>query len=730
MASTTQKTKKTTTKSTAKKTSAKATTKTKETKTITKSKTTTAKVKTTKKVSALQKATSPYKGKNLVIVESPAKAKTLEKLLGKDYKVLASVGHVRDLPKSTLGIDVENNFEPHYITMKGKKDTVKTLQAASSVAAKTFLASDPDREGEAIAWHLAFILGLPEDEVCRIRMHEITQTGIKNAFDNIDKINLNLVDAQQARRALDRLVGYELSPVLWKKLKRGLSAGRVQSVALKILCEREDEIDQFVAQEYWNIDIFADSMDKTRHYKLSLEKYKGQKIKIGDIGSKELAESAEKHIREHGVTVTAFDKKEAKRTPPVPFKTSTLQQEASTKFGFATRRTMRIAQSLYEGVDIPGRGRTGLITYMRTDSLRLSPEAIAASREYIKNNFAKEYLPEKPRIYTAKANAQDAHEAIRATYADITPDSIKEFLEPDQYKLYKLIWSRFIASQMADAVIARSALTCESGDFEAKQTGSTIVFNGWGSVYPLSTKEEGLAPATVGEKLNITKIEKEQKWTQHPPRYTEAGLVKILEEKGIGRPSTYAAIIETLFARFYAERSDEKKLVPTDLGRKVSKFLTENFADVINEQFTADMEEKLDSVEEGNMMWRDLLGKFWGKFKPQVDYVSENAKATKIEPKMLDELCPECGKPLLVRTSRFGEFIGCSGYPDCKYIRKILKTIGVKCPKCDKGDLVRRKSAKGRIFYGCSLYPECDYATWTKPKNENGDGQDDVRDEL
>ena len=726
MAVTAQKNKKAVAKSSTKKTSSKAT------KTATKTKATATKTNEPKKFTIAKKAFAAYKDKKLVIVESPAKAKTLERLLGKDYKVMASIGHVRDLPKSTLGINIENNFEPHYITMKGKKKTVQTLQVASSVAAKTFLASDPDREGEAIAWHLAFILGLPEDEVCRIRMHEITKTGIKNAFDNIDKINLNLVDAQQARRALDRLVGYELSPVLWRKLRRGLSAGRVQSVALKILCEREDEIDQFVAQEYWDIDILADSKDRKRHYKLSLEKYKGQKIKIGDIGNAALADNAEKYIKSHGLTVTAFEKKEAKRTPPVPFKTSTLQQEASNKFGFATKRTMRIAQSLYEGVDIPGRGRTGLITYMRTDSLRLSPEAITASREFIKENFGKEYLPDKPRIYTAKANAQDAHEAIRATYADITPDSIKEFLEPDQYKLYKLIWSRFIASQMTDAVIARSALTCTSGDYEAKQSGSTVVFKGWGSVYSISMKEENVAPATVGEKLDITNIEKEQKWTQHPPRYTEAVLVKILEEKGIGRPSTYAAIIDTLISRFYAERKDDKKLVPTDLGRKVSKFLGENFANVINEQFTADMEEDLDNIEDGSLKWKDLLAKFWKKFKPQVDHVMANAEAAKIEPRILDEMCPECGKPLVIRTSRWGEFIGCSGYPHCTYIRRILKTTGVKCPKCGKGDLVSRRTAKGRTFYGCSLYPECDYATWTKPENIDNDldSQDNGTEEL
>ncbi|MDO4218553.1 MAG: type I DNA topoisomerase [Synergistaceae bacterium] len=709
-----------------------STKKTKNTVGVTSTRTKSTEKKTTKKKSTSTAGLAGFKNKNLVIVESPAKAKTLEKILGTDYKVLASIGHIRDLPKSSLGIDVENNFEPHYIPLKGKSDTIKKLKSATSVAAKTYLASDPDREGEAIAWHLAYILEMPEDSICRIRMHEITKTGVKKAFDNIDKININLVDAQQARRVLDRLVGYELSPVLWKKVKRGLSAGRVQSVALKILCEREDEIEKFVSQEYWNINILADSVDTKRHYTLSLEKYKGQKIEIGQIGSEKASQEAEAHIRKYGLTVTDFSTKQSKRTPPVPFKTSTLQQEASNKLGFSPRRTMRIAQSLYEGVDIEGRGPTGLITYMRTDSLRLSPEAIASSRDFIKEKFGADYLPDKPRIYTAKENAQDAHEAIRATYAEITPDSIKQFLEPDQYKLYKLIWSRFISSQMADAVVARSVLACESGDYEAKQTGSTIIFKGWAEVYPIAMKEETLAPAIVGEKLIIKEINKEQKWTQHPPRYTEAGLVKILEDKGIGRPSTYAAIIETLVARLYAERSEDKKLVPTDLGRKVNEFLIKNFSDVINEQFTADMENHLDTIEVGTIKWKDLLAKFWSDFKPRIDDVSKNAKPMKIEPKMLGEACPECGKPLLIRTSRFGEFIGCSGYPDCKYTRRILDLTGVKCPKCGKGDVIRKKTAKGRTFYGCSTYPECDYASWKNPlaEKKNSDEDSDVKDEL
>ncbi len=712
---------------------AKTVTKTKKTAT----KTTTTKSKSTAKKTTKSKSTSAtsfasYKNKNLVIVESPAKAKTLEKILGSDYKVLASIGHIRDLPRSSLGIDVENNFEPHYIPMKGKGDTIKKLKGAASAAAKTYLASDPDREGEAIAWHLAYLLEMPEDATCRIRMHEITKTGVKKAFDNIDKINLNLVDAQQARRVLDRLVGYELSPVLWKKVKRGLSAGRVQSVALKILCEREDEIEQFVPQEYWNIEILADSTDDKRHYTLSLEKYKGQKIEIGQIGSEKASQDVIAHITKHGLTVTDFTKKESRRTPPVPFKTSTLQQEASNRLGFSPKRTMRIAQSLYEGVDIEGRGPTGLITYMRTDSLRLSPEAISASRDFIKEKFGADYLPEKPRIYTAKENAQDAHEAIRATYAEITPESIRQFLEPDQYKLYKMIWSRFISSQMADAVIARSVLTCESGDYEAKQTGSAIIFNGWSKVYPISMKEETLAPATVGEKLKINDIKREQKWTQHPPRYTEAGLVKVLEDKGIGRPSTYAAIIETLIARLYAERSEDKKLVPTDLGRKVNEFIVKNFSDVINEHFTADMENDLDTIEVGTIKWKELLAKFWSDFKPRVEDVSKNAEPMRIEPKMLGEACPECGKPLLIRTSRFGEFIGCSGYPDCKYTRRILDLTGVKCPKCGKGDVIKKKTAKGRTFYGCSEYPECDYASWKNPlaEKKNSDEDSDVKDEL
>ncbi len=670
--------------------------------------------------SAKTRQLSQYGGKTLVIVESPAKAKTLEKILGPKYRVLASIGHVRDLPKGRMAIDTENGFEPEYIQVRGKADLIKTLQAASSASAATLLASDPDREGEAIAWHLATLLDIDTAEKCRVRMHEITSRGVKSAISEPDVINMNLVEAQQARRVLDRLVGYELSPLLWHKVQRGLSAGRVQSVALRLICERQEEIERFIPEEYWLIDVAASSADSRRRYKLRVEKYNGKAVKIKNA---EEAARAEAAIRGGKLTVDEYVTKESKKQPNPPFKTSTLQQEASRRCGFAPRRTMRVAQTLYEGVEIPGRGPTGLITYMRTDSPRLAPEAVAASRAFIREHFGENYLPSSPNVETAKGIAQDAHEAIRATDASLTPESVRPYLTEEQYKLYKLIWGRFIASQMKDAVIARTSLACSSAGYQMRQAGVAVTFDGWGRVYPLDIKEAAVEPAVKGETLGIDGITKERKFTQPPAQYTEAGLVKALEENGIGRPSTYATIIERLFERRYVDRGEEgKRLDPTELGRRVNNFLVKYFPALINVDFTAGMEKNLDSVESGDTEWKSLVAGFWKDFKPAVDDVSAHGESARPAPEPTGEKCPECGRDLVVRHGRFGKFIGCSGYPECSYTRNIAETTGVKCPKCGQGELVRRKSTKGkaagRFFYGCDRYPECDYVTWKKPVNE------------
>ena len=668
---------------------------------------------------SIAKTAQQYAGKTLVVVESPTKARTLEKILGADYKVIASIGHVRDLPKGRLAIDVENNFEPEYIQVRGKADLIKTMKMASEASGKTLLASDPDREGEAIAWHLATLLGIDKGSKCRIRMHEITKNGVMSAVSSPDNIDIDLVDAQQARRVLDRLVGYQLSPLLWYKVQRGLSAGRVQSVALRIVCEREDEIEKFIPEEYWLIDACAASADAARNYTLRVEKYKDKPITIAD---EKQADAVEKALKAGKLVVTDFKTKENARAALAPFKTSTLQQEASRRCSFSPKRTMHIAQSLFEGVDIPGRGPTGLITYMRTDSLRLAPEAIEASRKFIKEAFGADYLPKEPNHFVPKGKAQDAHEAIRATDPQLTPRSVKQYLTPEQFRLYELIWSRHIASQMADARVARSTLVCRDGDYELRQTGVTVTFDGWGKVYPLGVKDTELKKAVKGEELDIRSIKKEQRFTQPPARYTEAGLVKVLEEKGIGRPSTYATIIDTLSIRSYVVRGEEdKKLVPTKLGRLVNTFLVRYFPMLINVDFTAGMEKELDQIEAGDLKWHDVMKEFWGGFKPVLDDVSAHAESMRPEPEYIGEKCPECGGELLLRRGRFGEFIACSGFPNCKYTRKIVKSTGVKCPKCGEGELVRRRATKGktkgRFFYGCTRYPDCDYVAWKKPDN-------------
>ena len=687
----------------------------------------TAKKTSAKKVSSKTKGSQnfkQYEGKTLVVVESPAKAKTLEKILGNGYKVLASVGHVRDLPKGRIAIDIENDFEPEYIQLRGKADIIRALKGASQVSIRTLLASDPDREGEAIAWHLASLLDIDPKSECRIRMQEITEHGVTAAVKEPDSIDIEKVDAQQARRVLDRLVGYQLSPLLWNKVKRGLSAGRVQSVALRIVCEREDEIEKFNPEEYWLVDAETSSTDGKRKYKLRMDKYQGKPLTVRN--EKEAA-LIEKEIIKSGIKVEEFKTKENPKSALPPFKTSTLQQEASRRCGFAPGRTMRIAQSLYEGIDIPGRGPTGLITYMRTDSLRISPEALDSSREFILESYGKKYLPQNANTYASKTRSQDAHEAIRATDPFITPESIRDSLTPEQYRLYELIWSRFVASQMAPAIIARTTLTCISGEYSLKQSGAVVIFDGWGKVFPLGVKDADMQPAVQGETLVIDQIIKDQRFTQPPSRYTEAGLIKALEEKGIGRPSTYAAILNTLSLRGYVDRGEEdKKLIPTKLGRLVNTFLIKYFPELINVDFTATMEEEFDQIENGELKWKKVVGDFWKGFKPTLDDVSAHAESMKPEPELIGEPCPECGKDLVIKSGRFGEFIACTGYPECKYTRNIVRTTGIKCPKCEEGELVRRRASKGkvkgRMFYGCSRYPECDYISWTKPGEAGKEG--------
>ena len=681
--------------------------------------------KTAKKPGGRKKTKLPS-GKTLVIVESPSKARTLNKILGSDYDIQASVGHIRDLPKSRLAIDIENGFEPEYIIVRGKGDIARNLKNRAEASGRILIASDPDREGEAIAWHISSILGIDPASECRVRMYEITSKGVKEALEKVSTVDIRKVDAQQARRILDRLVGYKLSPLLWNKIKRGLSAGRVQSAALKIICDREKEILSFEPKEYWQINVLANAADG-RSYDLRVESYEGKSlVKEGRtmlIGNSEIADEIEGEIRSGRITVTSFTVKEGVRKPLPPFKTSTLQQEAARRCGFSPRRTMSVAQGLYEGVSIPGRGPTGLITYMRTDSLRIAPEAETMARDYIKANFDASYLPSAPQAFESKGRSQDAHEAIRPTDVSLTPDFIKDHLAPEQFKLYDLIWRRFVSSRMSPARVARSTVEAESGKAGMRQSGASVIFDGWGAVWPLEIKDDILSPASEGDMLELSDIRKEQKFTRPPARYTDSGLVKALEEEGIGRPSTYASIVQTLYDRRYVNRNEERRLEPTPLGMTVDGFLEEHFPGIVDSAFTAGMENELDGVEEDDRQWRDVVGEFWKGFSADLEKAEREAeKVPPPPPEFIGEDCPECGFPLVLKSGRFGDFIGCSGYSDpekkCKYTRPILKTIGVVCPKCGEGEVVKRRGKGGRPFYGCSRYPECDYISWAPPTGE------------
>lgn len=647
--------------------------------------------------------------KKLVIVESPSKAKTIGKFLGSRYKVVASVGHVRDLPKSKLGVDIENDFEPQYISIRGKGDVIKGLKKEAKNAAKVYLATDPDREGEAISWHLAYLLGIDQNQPCRIVFNEITKKAVQAAIKNPRPIDLKLVDAQQARRVLDRLVGYQISPLLWRKVRRGLSAGRVQSAALKIICDRENEIKAFVPKEFWNI---TAELKKGKKFIAKLTEYNGKKI---TVENKEQADEITGILKAGDYLVRKVDEKERQRRPYAPFTTSSLQQEASTKLGFYTKKTMLIAQQLYEGIEIKGQGIIGLVSYIRTDSVRISDEARAAAKDYIIETMGEPYY--KSNIYSnKKKDVQDAHEAIRPSHVEMTPESIKDSLTKDQYSLYRLIWSRFMASQMAPAKFMNVSAVIENSGYGFRATGSKLLFDGYLKVYSSGKEDNGdklLPSLEVGEKLELTELLAEQNFTQPPARFTEASLVKDLEEKDIGRPSTYAPIIATIIDRKYVTR-EKKTLTPTELGFIVTQMMEEYFREIVDTGFTADMEDKLDAVEVKDTDWKDIIRGYYGTLAKELEIADKEIKKVEFEVELTGELCEKCGKPMAIKHGRFGEFIACTGYPECKNTKPIVKSTNVKCPKCGK-DIVTRRSRTGRIFYGCSGYPDCQQSYWNKP---------------
>ena len=657
---------------------------------------------------------------NLVIVESPAKAKTIKKYLGSDYEVIASMGHVRDLPKARLSVDIKNNFTPKYDIIKGKEKLVKELKSLAAKSDNIYLATDPDREGEAISWHLAYILDLPDDYCNRVEFNEITKTGVTNGMNNPRSINIDLVNAQQARRILDRLVGYKLSPFISQKIRRGLSAGRVQSVALRIIVDREEEIRKFKPKEYWTIDAKFIPKGSRKQFSATLYSDKNGKIKIDN---QEQADKIEKDLLDAEYTITKVRNGTRKKQPAPPFITSTLQQEASRKLGFQSRRTMKVAQELYEGVDIEGMGATGLITYMRTDSLRVSNVAIEEVTQFIGNEFGSDYLPAKPRVFKSRNNAQDGHEAIRPSMPSLEPDKIKNSLTSDQYKLYKLIWNRFVASQMAECVQKTTQADIEANGYTFKASGYYVSFDGFTKLYIEGKDEEEesskqLPPLEKGMPAKCKELKKNQHFTQPPARYTEASLIKALEEYGIGRPSTYAATITTITSREYVKR-EAKSLVPTELGEVITKLMKERFPKIVNLKFTAQMEEELDTVERGNEQWVDVLSDFYVDFEETLKTAKADMDGVKLKLKEdeTDIVCDKCGRKMVVKMGRFGKFIACPGYPECKNVMKFVEKTGVKCPKCD-GDVIVKHTKSKRIFYGCSNYPNCDFVSWNEPTNE------------
>lgn len=671
---------------------------------------------------------------DLVIVESPAKAKTIQKYLGPGYEVIASMGHIRDLPKSKMGVDVEHDFQPQYTDMKGKEDVIKDLKKHAKKCGRVYLATDPDREGEAISWHIAQLLKLDMNENNRVAFNEITKSGIKAGMSDPHKIDIDLVNAQQARRILDRLVGYELSPFLWKKVKRGLSAGRVQSVAVRLVVDRENEIRKFVSKEYWSIDAKFTAPGSKKVFEASLVSVDGKKLEVPDrsdkvnekktvISDKGGADDILKRLDGAVYTVAGVKKRVTRKNPAPPFITSTLQQEASKKLGFASKRTMKIAQELYEGVDIEGIGAIGLITYMRTDSLRISDEAKAAAASYIETVYGKEYLPPSPRVYKSKNNAQDAHEAIRPSQPDLSPERVKSSLTPEQFKLYRLIWERFIASQMANALLDTVSADIEANGCIFRASGYSVKFDGFMVLYvessdsDKSAKKE-LPPLAENDVLKLKSLDGNQHFTQPPARYTEASLIKALEENGIGRPSTYAPTITTITSRRYVEL-EGKSLKPTNLGEVITELMKEHFKKIVDAKFTADMETSLDEVEHGDKNWVSTLHEFYDDFSKTLKEaeVAMDGKRVKVPDEETDVVCELCGRKMVIKYSKYGKFLACPGFPECRNTKKIVTETEGNCPRCGRKMLLK-KSKRGRSFYGCEGYPECNFMTWNVPTAE------------
>ena len=654
---------------------------------------------------------------NLVIVESPSKAKTIGKYLGAGYTVKASMGHLRDLPKSTMGVDLEHDFTPKYVPVAGKEDLIKELKKAASQADTVYLATDPDREGEAISWHLKELLGLSDSKARRVTFNEITERVVKESIRSPRDIDYSLVDAQQARRILDRIVGYELSPLLWKKVRRGLSAGRVQSVATRLVVDRENEIRAFIPKEYWSLDVKLDRIGKTGSF---VAHYYGNDKKI-ELRSEEQTNAVISDITGKEFEVTNVKKAEKKRTAAPPFTTSTLQQEASRKLNMTPKRTMAIAQQLYEGVDIAGEGTLGLVTYMRTDSLRISDEALSAAAGYIKNRYGNAYYYGKPHVFKTKAGAQDAHEAIRPTHVELDPERVQGSLTKEQYKLYCLIWSRFVASQMANAVYDTVSIDTECAGHTFRSTNQSLKFSGFIAVYEEGRDDEeeatgsALPDLQIGDRANIADIKKEQHFTQPPARYTEATLVKAMEEKGVGRPSTYASIISTIQDREYVLKAD-KRLAPTPLGEVVNSLMMERFVDIIDVEFTANMETRLDDVEAGKRNWKDVLADFYAGFHKELTNAESALEGTrlKVPDEESDEICDVCGRKMVIKVGRFGKFLACPGYPECKSTKPIVEKMPGRCPNCG-GTILKRKSKRGYAYYGCEKGAQCGFMSWDVP---------------
>jgi len=658
---------------------------------------------------------------HLVILESPSKAKTVKKYLGDGYDVMASTGHIIDLPKSKMGVDIENDFKPQYVNMKDKSEIIKELKKRAKSSDIVYLATDPDREGEAIAWHLSHLLNIDENAPVRVTFNEITKSGIQSGMQNPRKIDTDVVDAQQARRILDRIVGYKLSPFLWKKVRRGLSAGRVQSVAVRLIVDRENEIRSFQSQEYWSIDAKFIASSSKRAFSAKLAEVDGEKIEISDEKS---ANAILERLSGAEYTVTNLKKSQRKKQPAPPFTTSTLQQEASRKLSFQARRTMKAAQELYEGIEVPGMGAVGLITYMRTDSLRISDEAKAAAAELIKELYGADYLPEKPRAFRSKNNAQDAHEAIRPTTVSLTPEKLKSSLTSDQYKLYKLIWERFMASQMQNAVMDTVSVDISAAGCLFKASGYSVKFDGFTKLYEESrdgdTEQGGTLPViTKGEKLKAKEVKGNQHFTQPPARYNEASLIKELEENGIGRPSTYAPTISTILDRHYVERESGNQIKPTALGEVITELLKSHFDNIVDVKFTAKMENELDSIEKGSVDWVQILKNFYGRFAKTLEKAETDmeGKRVKVPDEPTDIVCEQCGKNMVIKIGPYGKFLGCSGFPECTFTKKIVTETKGSCPKCGK-KMLAKKSKKGKPFYGCENYQTCNFMTWDLPIEE------------